>query len=75
MIQLSEANERTEYSVASLYERDPKLLVFLHKLGIGPQTSIRVVAKNYDETLAVETSLGEFTLGKPAADKVWVRPG
>lgn len=75
MIQLSEANERTEYLVASLYERDPKLLVFLHKLGIGPRTSIRVVAKNYDETLAIETPLGEFTLGKPAADKVWVRLG
>lgn len=75
LIQLSEANERTEYQVASLYERDPKLLVFLHRLGIGPQTSIRVVARNYDETLAIETSLGQFTLGKPAADKVWVRPG
>ncbi|HEY2039711.1 MAG TPA: metal-dependent transcriptional regulator [Edaphobacter sp.] len=74
LIPLSEANERTEYLVASLYERDPKLLVFLHKLGIGPQISIHVVAKNYDETLTIETSLGEFTLGKPAADKVWVRP-
>jgi DtxR family Mn-dependent transcriptional regulator len=74
MIQLSDANERTEYLVASLYERDPKLLIFLHKLGIGPQTSIRVVAKNYDETLTIETSVGDFTLGKPAADKVWVRP-
>lgn len=74
LIPLSEANERTEYLVASLYERDPKLLVFLHKLGIGPQTSVRITAKNYDETLAIETSRGDFTLGKPAADKVWVRP-
>jgi DtxR family Mn-dependent transcriptional regulator len=65
--------ERTEYMVASLYERDPRLLLFLHKLGIGPQSSIRIAAKNYDETLAIETPKGSFTLGKPAADKVWVR--
>lgn len=73
LIQLSEAEERGEYTVASLYERDPKLLLFLHKLGIGPQSPIRIVTKNYDETLAIETDKGAFTLGRPAADKVWVR--
>ncbi|HEY0162682.1 MAG TPA: metal-dependent transcriptional regulator [Edaphobacter sp.] len=71
---LSEAEEEKNYIVASLYERDPKLLLFLHRLGIGPQSAVRVTAKNYDETLSIETPNGAFTLGKPAAEKVWVRP-
>jgi DtxR family Mn-dependent transcriptional regulator len=73
MIQLSEASEGTDYIVSSLYERDPKLLLFLHKMGIGPQSSVRIASKNYDETLSVITSAGASTLGKPAADKVWVK--
>lgn len=73
LIPLSDANESRDYVVASLYERDPKLLLFLHRLGIGPQSAVRLAAKNYDETLAIETSKGAFTLGRPAADKVWVR--
>jgi DtxR family Mn-dependent transcriptional regulator len=72
MIQLSEAPEG-DYIVSSLYERDPKLLLFLHKMGIGPQSPVRIVSKNYDQTLSVITSTGTSTVGKPAADKVWVR--
>src|SRR5580765_1835344 len=73
LIPLSEAKEKTDYIVSSLYERDPKLLLFLHKLGIGPQTSVRLLAKNYDATVTVETRTGTSTLGRPAADKIWVR--
>jgi DtxR family transcriptional regulator, Mn-dependent transcriptional regulator len=73
LLPLSEAAEGRDYIVSSLYERDPQLLLFLHKLGIDPQTSIRVTVKNYDQTLSLETLKGAFTLGKPAADKVWVR--
>lgn len=73
MIPLSEATVDAEYIVASLYERDPKLLLFLHQHGIGPLTPIRVFTRNYDETVTVETLSGKTTLGKPAADKVWVR--
>lgn len=73
LIPLSEAAEDTDYVVSSLYERDPKLLLFLHNLGVDPDSTIRITAKNYDETLAIETPGGTFTLGKPAADKVWVK--
>src|ERR1700754_4557197 len=73
MIQLSEAAEGADYIVSSLYERDPKLLLFLHKMGIGPQSSVRIVSKNYDQTLSVVTPVGASTLGRPAADKVWVK--
>jgi DtxR family Mn-dependent transcriptional regulator len=73
MIPLSEANESGEYIVASLYERDPKLLLFLHRHGIGPQSAVRLLTRNYDETVTLETPSGTATLGKPAAEKVWVR--
>lgn len=73
MIQLSDAPEGADYVVSSLYERDPKLLLFLHKMGIGPQSSIRIVSRNYDQTVSVVTAIGASTLGGPAADKVWVK--
>jgi DtxR family Mn-dependent transcriptional regulator len=74
LIALSEAHEETEYMVASLYERDAKLLEFLHKLGIGPNVSMRVIERNYDETLLLQTPTGKVTLGNFAASRVWVRP-
>jgi DtxR family Mn-dependent transcriptional regulator len=74
LLTLSEAAEGTRYVVASLYERDLRLLEFLHSLGIGPGVSVRVLARNYDDTLRVKAPHGEITLGLPAADRVWVRP-
>lgn len=71
---LSEAGAGHEYLVASLYERDPKLLLFLHRVGIGPGTSINVLAHSYDETVRIETASGLSVLGRPAAERVWVRP-
>ncbi len=38
---LSEAAEGFEYNVVSFYERDPKLLVFLHQLGFAPAVESR----------------------------------
>lgn len=71
---LAESDEDTDYAVASLYERDPKLLRFLHENGIAPGGSVRVLKKNYDQTLAIETPSGTATLGAPAAEKIWVKP-
>ena len=73
LIQLSEAAEKADYQVSALYERDPKLLVFLYQSGISPNTRVRLVAKNYDQTVSIETSIGAITLGRPAAERVWVK--
>ena len=83
-ISLSEALEGHCYIVASLQERDHKLLLFLHKAGIGPGQSLRVVSQNYDQTVSIEldSSLDERIgkqdsperiLGRPAAEAVWLR--
>lgn len=74
LIQLSEASENQDYVVASLYERDEKLLEFLHKLGIGPKVGVRLTGRNYDETVQILTSNGPVTLGKSASSRIWVRP-
>ena len=70
---LSEAVEGQKYTVVSLQERDPKLLKFLHHMGIGPKGSLRVVKQNYDQTVSIELFAGICTLGRPAAEAVWLR--
>jgi len=57
-IQLSDAVEGRRYTVISLHERDPKLLLFLHSNGIGPGQSLRVVSQNYDKTVSIELPAG-----------------
>ena len=71
---LSEAVEGRRYTVTSLHERDPKLLLFLHRAGIGPGQSLRVVSQNYDQTVSIELNTGNSILGRPAAEAVWLRP-
>ena len=71
---LSEAAEGQRYTVVSLQERDPKLLLFLHSTGIGPGQSLRVVSQNYDQTVSIELPAGISILGRPAAEAVWLRP-
>jgi len=73
-VPLSEAAEGKRYTVASLQERDPKLLLFLHHTGIGPGQSLRVVSQNYDQTVSIELNTGNSILGRPAAEAVWLRP-
>jgi DtxR family Mn-dependent transcriptional regulator len=71
---LSEAEGGRRYTVVSLHERDPKLLLFLHQTGIGPGQSLRVLSHNYDQTVSIEMPTGNSILGRPAAEAVWLRP-
>jgi DtxR family Mn-dependent transcriptional regulator len=71
---LSEAVEGRRYIVTSLHERDRKLLLFLHRAGIGPSQSLRVISQNYDQTVSIELPTGNSILGRPAAEAVWLRP-
>jgi len=70
---LADAAEGAEHTVVSLYERDPRLLRFLHQTGIEPGGTVRVLRRNYDQTVAIETALGQFTIGPAAAEKVQVK--
>lgn len=72
-VSLAEAAAGADYVVSSLYERDSRLLEFFHQLGIGPKVPVRVLRRNYDETVLVRTPHGPITLGKSAAGRIWVR--
>jgi DtxR family Mn-dependent transcriptional regulator len=72
-IPLSEAAAGQQYVVSSLQERDPQLLLFLHRMGIGPSRTLRVVSQNYDQTVSIELPTGNSILGRPAAEAVWLR--
>lgn len=69
---LSEAQPGQRYTVASVYERDAKLGELLDKRGIRPGSSLYLRARNYDQTLSIDTSAGAIVLGGPAAEKIWV---
>ena len=62
-VPLSEAAAGERYTVTSLQERDPQLLLFLHRMGIGPSRSLRVVSQNYDQTVSIELPTGDSILG------------
>jgi len=76
-VPLSKAREGQSYTVTSLHERDPKLLLFLHRTGIGPNQKLKVVSQNYDQTVSIEIPAGgavqHSILGRPAAEAVWLR--
>jgi len=70
---LSEAVEGHRYTITSLQERDPKLLLFLHQTGIGPGQRVRILKQNYDQTVLIQLDKGNSILGRPAAEAVWLR--
>ena len=72
-IPLSEASAGETYTVSSLQERDSQLLLFLHRMGIGPNRSLKVLSQNYDQTVSIELPTGNSILGRPAAEAVWLK--
>ena len=72
LLLLSQAEEEKSYMVSGIYERDRRLLEFLEARGIRPRARIHVTGRNYDQTLTLATDAGEVSLGRSAADRVWV---
>ena len=64
-------------SYFSVFERDRRLLEYLDRLGIRPGVKLKMVSRNYDETLTLKRWVQEvgLQLGRPAATKVWLRTG
>jgi DtxR family Mn-dependent transcriptional regulator len=69
---LSEAAEGSHYRVASVYERDRKLLDFFEDEGIRPGARLALKSRNYDGTFSLAVEKRTIRLGAPAAEKVWV---
>jgi DtxR family Mn-dependent transcriptional regulator len=60
--------------VASVFERDRQLLEYLDGLGIRPGTRLKMLARNYDQTVSLQVGRNPVQLGRAAATKVWVSP-
>jgi DtxR family transcriptional regulator, Mn-dependent transcriptional regulator len=69
---LAEAPAGTAVRVVSMYERDRPLLEYLDGLGIRPSVALKVVSRNYDETLTLSLGESQVYLGHAAARRVWV---
>jgi len=72
MLLLTEAEAVTRYKVASVYERDRKLLEFLDQEGIRPGVLLTVQGRNYDGTVSVSVDKRQTRLGDAAAARIWV---
>jgi DtxR family Mn-dependent transcriptional regulator len=73
--QLWTATPGTSVRVSSVHERDRGLLEYFEGLGLRPGIRLRVVARNYDGTLALRVGNKGISLGEGAARKVWVSAG
>ncbi len=74
LVLLSEASPGSSYTVRGMYERDRRLLEFLEERAVRPGAKVRVVDRNYDETMTLITDKGKISLGSAAAERVWVAP-
>jgi DtxR family Mn-dependent transcriptional regulator len=75
LVLLADGEAGKEYEVSSIYERDRRLMEFLEARGIRPGAKLSVLEKNYDQTMTLTTGDGTFSLGRVAAEKVWVHAG
>ena len=74
LVLLSDAELDTHYAVSGIYERDRGLLEFLEHRGIRPGAKLRVLERNYDQTLTLTTPEGTVSLGPAASERVWLSP-
>ena len=72
LVLLSDAEVDNTYTVSGIYERDRGLLEFLEHRGVRPGAKLRVLERNYDQTLTVSTPAGKISLGPAASDRVWL---
>jgi DtxR family Mn-dependent transcriptional regulator len=69
---LAEARNHERLAVASVFERDRKLLEYLDRSGIRPGMTVRVVAAN--EQIDLTANGLPVRVERDIAAKIWVRP-
>jgi DtxR family Mn-dependent transcriptional regulator len=71
---LSEAEPGSDYRVVSIYERDAALLRFLEERAIRPGGTLRLIERNYDQTVTLLAGRRKVSVGRPVAERVWLAP-
>jgi DtxR family transcriptional regulator, Mn-dependent transcriptional regulator len=69
---LTEVEPGSKCTVASVYERDRKLLEFFDKEGIRPGVRVAMEDRNYDGTFSLSVDKRQIRLGTSAAERIWV---
>jgi DtxR family transcriptional regulator, Mn-dependent transcriptional regulator len=72
LVLLAQAEVGDSYTVSGIYERDRGLLEFLEQRGIRPGAKLRLLERNYDQTLTLTTPAGKISLGPAASERVWL---
>src|SRR6202047_3076827 len=74
LVLLADAEIDNIYTVSGIYERDRRLLEFLEPRGVRPGARLRLIERNYDQTLTLSTPSGTVSLGPAASERVWLSP-
>src|SRR6202162_2713622 len=74
LVLLADAEIDNIYTVSGIYERDRRLLEFLEHRGVRPGAKVRLIERNYDQTLTLSTPSGTVSLGPAASERVWLSP-
>ena len=74
LVLLSNAAIDQSYTVSGIYERDRGLLEFLEHRGVRPGAKLRLLERNYDQTITLSTPAGKVSLGPAASGRVWLSP-
>jgi len=74
LVLLADAELDNAYTVSGIYERDRQLLEFLEHRGVRPGAKLRLLERNYDQTLTLSTPAGTVSLGPAASERVWLTP-
>ncbi len=72
LVLLADAELGHSYTVSGIYERDRQLLEFLEHRGVRPGANLRLLERNYDQTLTLSTASGKVSLGPAASERVWL---
>ena len=74
LVLLADAELGSPYLVSGIYERDRQLLEFLEHRGVRPGAKLRLLERNYDQTVTLATPAGTISLGPAASQRVWLAP-
>jgi DtxR family transcriptional regulator, Mn-dependent transcriptional regulator len=69
---LEEATAREHLTIASVFERDRKLLEYLDGQGIRPGTQVDIVSTG--EEIELRTNGKRLRVERPVAARIWVKP-
>ena len=72
-IPLSEAAPGTSVEILRVYEKDPRFLQFVASIRLRPGARVKVLHREYDETMTLAVNGKKIYLGKSATSRLWVR--